>query len=1274
MLEMDDVPQYVTIRGINSSQSGPHRLAWIPLPVLFVAEIGLWFKDIQAPHESAWPLIGLNLLLATLPGLVIAFLFARSFLVTGAPGVLLFGCGALIWSASGLSPLAASLASAPWLNVNAYVAIHEVTVWGASLCYLGGAALLQQRHRPLPHPRRALAAAYALALAVAALIVWMGLKEWTPVFFVQGKGGSEERQFVLGSAIVTILLTLLLVQGGPRRRPSAFLDWFILALLLLVTGYAGQMLESNSGGILSWVSRAAQFLGGAYMLAAAYAMFSGSKAPFEVPAQSQEEAPHRYGVAIAIVLTAAVLRLVFLQGLETRAAFITFYPAVMLAAFYGGLRAGTLATILSAALAHYFWIEPAASFIVAHRTDWLALGVFVTNCLLISWIVERLKQAQSRVHRGELDRRTELERTAAARTEELRLAKKEAELTKEQERRKREELEIVLKAIPAAVFIAEDPACTRMTANPAAQAILRIPENANASQSAPEGAPQDFEVFYGGRPLKPDELPVQRAAATGKAMELAEFELRFVEGDSKHLLGNALPLFDGKGEVRGAVGAFLDITGRKLAEAELRRSEALLKSATDNAGVGLAMLDPGRRYLFANRPYSTILGLGSGDIAGKGPAELLAAVYRDQISPRLDRAFAGERVTYELIRPGEAGEQHYYTVVYEPLLTDQGQAANVIVVVYDITAPKLAELRIAQSEERLRFVAERAEAGYWHWEIEPDRLEWSPLCKQLFGIPPGEPMSHARFLAALHPEDRERTDLAVRSCLESGRSYDIEYRTLLPNGTVRWIHAKGNATFEQGRAVRMAGIALDITRRKKAEAALRESKQRLEGLVQSAMDAIIAIDERQRIVLFNPAAEKMFGCPASEALGSSIDRFIPKPFRQAHREHVRMFGETGAASRQMCAFGSYSGLRQNGEAFPVEGSISQLQAGREKLFTVILRDTTQRKRAEEATARLAAIVTSSSDAIVSKSLDGTVTSWNEGAARLFGYRAEEMIGQPIRRLIPAARQSKENLILARIASGEEVKPYETVRLHKDGEPIDVAVTVSPIRDASGAVIGVSKIVRDITERKRHEEHAELLMREVNHRAKNMLAVVQSVARQTAATNPDDFIARFGHRIQALSASQDLLVQNKWKGVDMAALVQSQLAHFQDLIGARIELRGAPLSVSASAAQTIGMALHELSTNAGKYGALSNGEGRLEIGWGLERSEGAEQAFVMSWREQGGPPVKPPARRGFGSTVIQRIVSKSLDAEVDLDFAAEGLSWRLRCPAKEVVEGDAPGSS
>ncbi len=199
---------------------------------------------------------------------------------------------------------------------------------------------------------------------------------------------------------------------------------------------------------------------------------------------------------------------------------------------------------------------------------------------------------------------------------------------------------------------------------------------------------------------------------------------------------------------------------------------------------------------------------------------------------------------------------------------------------------------------------------------------------------------------------------------------------------------------------------------------------------------------------------------------------------------------------------------------------------------------------------------------------------------------------------------------------------------------------------------------DITERKRHEERIDLLMHGVNHRSKNMLSVVLAIARQTAAAEPVDFVERFGERVQALALSQDLLIKNEWRGVELYQLVQSQLAHFRDLIGTRIELRGPSLLISASAAQTIGMALHELGTNAGKYGALSAAGGRVKIEWGLERSDAGQAYFSMSWRENCGHEILPPSKAGFGTTVLVSLAERSLDAKVELDFAIQGLSWKL----------------
>jgi PAS domain S-box-containing protein len=220
--------------------------------------------------------------------------------------------------------------------------------------------------------------------------------------------------------------------------------------------------------------------------------------------------------------------------------------------------------------------------------------------------------------------------------------------------------------------------------------------------------------------------------------------------------------------------------------------------------------------------------------------------------------------------------------------------------------------------------------------------------------------------------------------------------------------------------------------------------------------------------------------------------------------------------------------------------------------------------------------------------------------------------------------------------------------------VEHAETAKPLR-AYG-------ILQDVTERKTGEEQIRLLIREVNHRAKNMLSVVSAIAHQTATKNPQDFIERFSERIQALSASQDLLIRNEWKGVKIEDLVRAQLAHFASLIDSRITVRGPGLHLKPASAQAIGLALHELATNAGKYGALSTNNGRVDIRW-----QAAANLFTMSWIENEGPPVVEPTRRGFGSTVIDTMAKQSLGGEVAVNYAPSGLRWQLTCPATNALE-------
>jgi PAS domain S-box-containing protein len=304
-----------------------------------------------------------------------------------------------------------------------------------------------------------------------------------------------------------------------------------------------------------------------------------------------------------------------------------------------------------------------------------------------------------------------------------------------------------------------------------------------------------------------------------------------------------------------------------------------------------------------------------------------------------------------------------------------------------------------------------------------------------------------------------------------------------------------------------------------------------------------------------------------------------------------------------------------------------------------------------ASSLLTAIVESSDDAIASKTLEGLVTSWNRAAERLFGYAAAEMIGQPIARLAAPGREAEMPAILARIRRGERVDHYDTVRKRKDGTLVEVSLTVSPVRDARGRIVGASKVARDITERRRAERERELRFGELRHRVKNLLAMVQALARQTgtAGRSGEQYRAAFLGRLEALTVAHELAFGAEGSA-DLATVVARTLEPYAGERAAVTVAVGPAVTLPLAKVQALALVLHELATNAVKHGALSIPEGRARIGWRIE--EGAR--LRLHWEERDGPRVEPPAARGFGTTLIGYVAAGELGGPAELTFAPEGL--------------------
>jgi PAS domain S-box-containing protein len=310
---------------------------------------------------------------------------------------------------------------------------------------------------------------------------------------------------------------------------------------------------------------------------------------------------------------------------------------------------------------------------------------------------------------------------------------------------------------------------------------------------------------------------------------------------------------------------------------------------------------------------------------------------------------------------------------------------------------------------------------------------------------------------------------------------------------------------------------------------------------------------------------------------------------------------------------------------------------------------------------LAAIVESSDDAIISNTLDGIITSWNPAAQRLFGYCPEEVIGRPISILAPPDRENEMPANLQRIRRGEKVDRYETVRRRKDGSLVDISLTVSPIRDEAGRIVGASKIARDITARRRAEERQQLLSAELSHRVKNLFAVVQVLAERSAskAMSAAECIQAFRGRLQALNVAHNALIAENWNWASLASLVQTALEPYLGE-GDRIRLHIQDLRLNPEFALTLALGLNELATNAVKYGALASPGGRITLTAHVEAG-GSGDEFRLLWQEDGGPSVAAPARAGFGTAMLSQAIEYQHHGKVELDWRKEGLICRLTLP-------------
>jgi PAS domain S-box-containing protein len=317
----------------------------------------------------------------------------------------------------------------------------------------------------------------------------------------------------------------------------------------------------------------------------------------------------------------------------------------------------------------------------------------------------------------------------------------------------------------------------------------------------------------------------------------------------------------------------------------------------------------------------------------------------------------------------------------------------------------------------------------------------------------------------------------------------------------------------------------------------------------------------------------------------------------------------------------------------------------------------------DAGAWLAAIVENSDDAILSKTLDGVISTWNRGATSLFGYSVEEAVGRHITIIIPEDRLAEEDEIISRLRKGERIRHFETVRRRKDGRLVDISLTVSPVRDAHGRIIGASKIARDITETRRAAERQTLLLREMNHRIKNLFALISGLVNLTArtATSVAQLTKELSDRVHALARAHDLTLPDlnqepHQPEATLKGVLRAILAPYASIPSSIVRIEGEDVSVAARSLTSLALLFHELATNAAKYGALSSTGTGLNICINVSASQ-----VIVSWAEESsGAPPPPPERSGFGSH-LEKASIRGLGGSVERDWSSDGLHVRISIP-------------
>jgi len=925
--------------------------AWWPIPVLLAVIVGLWVANLRTVCESRLAMVLLNLLFTWLASLCICILTARGFLGSGRPGLLMFGCGSLLW---GITSLAAAVVVQ---RINPTITLHNLGVLAAALCHFAG--LLWRRR--LARPRHWLVLGYAAALLTAALLVGAALAGWTPVFFVQGQGGTPLRQVVLLLAVALFAWVAGQLIYKFRRHGGAFYYWYGLGLALVATGLVGVLLLTVQGGVLGWVNRLTQYLGSAYLLVAAL-MVARETGTWMIPPVllvgaarahawgtilRQPRPWHweagRYGLAVGLAAAAYALRVVLGAwvgpGLP---AYITFYPAIMAAALLAGFGPGLLATAVAALLVEYWVLPPVGQLAIAARVDRLGLVIFCAMGVAVSLFAEFYRRQRHK---------------AAAYDRQAALRESQEALRASEERYRR-----LFDHNPDGVFTVDLAGCFTLV-NPAGAALSGYP--------AAELLHKTFMEL-----VAPEQLAATVAEFSRGLRDLVpvEFETVLLRKDGQRValwIAGAPIVADGRAVAAHCTAR--DITARRQAEAALLRSEEQLRRAEEIAHLGSWELDVDANRLTWSDEVYRIFGLEPQEFGATYEA-FLERIHPDDRAT-VDEAYSGSRranrdtceVEHRIVRK-DTGEIRIVQERCQHLRDAAGKIVRSRGMVHDITDRKQAEetrhQRVAAalrlSEEEFCALAEAMPQIVWATRADGWNIYFNHQWVDYTGLTLAESYGHG-WNTPFHPEDKQRARDAWQRATQYHERYSLECRLRRHDGIYRWWLIRGEPMRgSDGAVLKWFGTCTDIEEIKRSEAALQEAKDSLEQRVAERTAALRESEERFRsmfdrhqavklvidpetgaIVDANVAAARFYGYSRQQLCALRIEDINQLPPDQIAAERAK------AVAEQRGYF-AFPHRLASGEERWVEVYSTPVETHGRPLLYSIIHDITERRRVQEA--------------------------------------------------------------------------------------------------------------------------------------------------------------------------------------------------------------------------------------------------------------------------------------------------------------------------------------